>query len=285
MQLFHTLRELRTFLDGHAGKRIGFVPTMGNLHAGHCELVSQAKSRADIVVASIFVNPLQFGANEDFGSYPRTLQADCEQLRGVGADLVFAPVVAEMYPDFDGHHLQQQVIVQPPPLADILCGASRPGHFAGVATVVTKLFHMVRPDLAVFGKKDYQQLMVIRALVRQLNFAIEILGVDTRREPSGLAMSSRNGYLTPAQKIQAAQLYAQLQQLRAALHSGRRDYATLSAQAVSALNQQGWQADYVEIRAQQDLSVPAADQTELVVLAAAKLGNTRLIDNCEVSLK
>jgi pantoate--beta-alanine ligase len=284
MQLFHTLRELRTFLDGHAGKRIAFVPTMGNLHAGHCELVRQAKSRADIVVASIFVNPLQFGVNEDFGSYPRTLQADCEQLRGVGADLVFAPAVEEMYPDFDGRDLQQQVMVQPPPLADILCGASRPGHFAGVATVVTKLFHMVRPDLAVFGKKDYQQLMVIRSLVRQLNFNIAILGVDTRREPSGLAMSSRNGYLTPAQKTQAAQLYAQLQQLRSALQGGRRDYAALSEQAVSALKQQGWQTDYVEIRAQQDLSVPAPEQTELVVLAAAKLGNTRLIDNCEVSL-
>lgn len=284
MQLFHTLRELRAFLDDHAGKRIGFVPTMGNLHAGHCELVRQAKNRAEIVVVSIFVNPLQFGVNEDFGSYPRTLQADCDQLRAVGADIVFAPAVEEMYPDFRGQDLQQHVIVQPPPLADILCGASRPGHFVGVATVVTKLFHMVKPHFAVFGKKDYQQLMVIRSLVRQLNFDIEILGIDTRREPSGLAMSSRNGYLTAAQKNQAVQLYAQLQQIQSALENGRRDYETLCHEAVSTLTQQGWQVDYVEIRAQYDLSLPSAIQKELVVLAAAKLGNTRLIDNCEVSL-
>ncbi len=284
MQLFHTLRELRAFLDSCAGRRIGFVPTMGNLHAGHCQLVSQAKSLADIVVVSVFVNPLQFGANEDFGTYPRTLQADCDQLRAVGTDVVFAPAVEEMYPDFDGQDLRQQVIVQPPPLADILCGASRPGHFAGVATVVTKLFHMVKPHVAVFGKKDYQQLMVIRTLVRQLNFDIEIVGGDTRREASGLAMSSRNGYLTTEQKSQAAQLYAQLQQLRSALQTGRRDYAALCEESVSALKQQGWQVDYVEIRAQKDLSAPDANEAELVVLVAAKLGKTRLIDNCEVSL-
>ncbi|WP_229007699.1 pantoate--beta-alanine ligase [Methylophilus sp. Leaf408] len=284
MQLFHTLRELRAFLDGCAGKRIGFVPTMGNLHAGHCQLVTQAKGRADIVVVSIFVNPLQFGANEDFGSYPRTLQADCDQLRTVGADVVFAPAVDEMYPDFNGQDLMQQVIVQPPPLADILCGASRPGHFAGVATVVTKLFNMVKPDLAVFGKKDYQQLMVIRTMVRQLNFGIEILGVDTMREPSGLAMSSRNGYLAPEQKHQAAQLYAQLQQMRTALKHGRRDYVTLCQESISSLEKQGWQVDYVDIRSQTDLSEPSPDKTELVIVAAAKLGNTRLIDNCEVNL-
>jgi pantoate--beta-alanine ligase len=284
MQLFHTLRELRAFLDGCAGKRIGFVPTMGNLHAGHCQLVTQAKGRADIVVVSIFVNPLQFGANEDFGSYPRTLQADCDQLRTVGADVVFAPAVEEMYPDFNGQDLMQQVIVQPPPLADILCGASRPGHFAGVATVVTKLFNMVKPDLAVFGKKDYQQLMVIRTMVRQLNFGIEILGVDTMREPSGLAMSSRNGYLTPEQKHQAAQLHAQLQQMRTALEQGRRDYVTLCQASISSLEKQGWQVDYVDIRSQTDLSEPSPDKTELVIVAAAKLGNTRLIDNCEVNL-
>lgn len=284
MQLFHTLRELRAFLDGCAGERIGFVPTMGNLHAGHCQLVSQAKRHADIVVVSIFVNPLQFGANEDFGSYPRTLQADCEQLSIVGADVVFAPAVDEMYPDFNGQDLMQQVIVQPPPLADILCGVSRPGHFAGVATVVTKLFHMVKPDWAVFGKKDYQQLMVIRSLVRQLNFGIEILGVDTMREPSGLAMSSRNGYLTPEQKIKASQLYAQLQQMHTALIHGRRDYVTLCQESIFTLEQQGWQVDYVEIRSQSELSQPSPDKTELVILAAAKLGNTRLIDNCEVNL-
>jgi pantoate--beta-alanine ligase len=165
-----------------------------------------------------------------------------------------------------------------------LCGASRPGHFAGVATVVTKLFNMVKPDLAVFGKKDYQQLMVIRTMVRQLNFGVEIFGVDTMREPSGLAMSSRNGYLTPEQKHQAAQLYAQLQQVRTALKHGRRDYVTLCQESISNLEKQGWQVDYVDIRSQKDLSDPSPDKTELVILAAAKLGNTRLIDNCEVNL-
>ena len=284
MQLFHTLRELRAFLDGQAGKSIGFVPTMGNLHAGHCQLVSIARSRADIVVVSIFVNPLQFGVNEDFGTYPRTLPADCEQLQAVGADVVFAPAIEEMYPDFDGQDLQQQVIVQPPSLAHDLCGASRPGHFAGVATVVTKLFHMVKPQLAVFGKKDYQQLMVIKSLVRQLNFDIDIVGAETMREDSGLAMSSRNGYLTAAQKTQATQLYAQIQQLSAALQQGRRDYDALCAEAEHALKEKGWQVDYVAVRTQHDLRVPSASQKELVILAAAKLGHTRLIDNCEVNL-
>lgn len=284
MQLFHTLRELRTYLDGQAARRIGFVPTMGNLHAGHCHLVSVAKSQADLVVVSIFVNPLQFGVNEDFAQYPRTLEQDCEQLKAVGADVVFAPAVEEMYPDFDGQQLHQQVVVQPPPLAGILCGISRPGHFAGVATVVTKLFHMVKPHLAVFGKKDYQQWMVIRAMVRQLNFDIEIIGGETIREASGLAMSSRNGYLTTGQKDQAAQLYAQLQQVRDALKSGRQDFSALCAEATQHLEQQGWQVDYVEIRSQLDLSPASALHKELVILAAAKLGNTRLIDNCEVSL-
>lgn len=283
MQLFHSLRELRTFLAGRGEQRVGFVPTMGNLHAGHCQLVTLAKQHADIVVVSIFVNPLQFGANEDFGSYPRTLQADCDKLQAVGADVVFAPTVAEMYPDFDGQSLHQQVVIQPPPLADDLCGASRPGHFAGVATVVAKLFHMVQPQVAVFGKKDYQQLMVIRALVRQLNFEIEIIAGETAREPSGLAMSSRNGYLTEAEKIQAAQLNQLLQRIQQALLSGRRDYAALREQACLMLKQQGWQVDYVEIRRQQSLTLPDAQTRDWVILAAARLGKTRLIDNCEVS--
>jgi len=283
MQLFHSLRELRTFLAGRGDQRVGFVPTMGNLHAGHCQLVTLAKLHADLVVVSIFVNPLQFGANEDFGSYPRTLQADCDKLQAVGADVVFAPSVAEMYPDFDGHSLHQQVVIQPPPLADDLCGASRPGHFAGVATVVAKLFHMVQPQVAVFGKKDYQQLMVIRALVRQLNFEIEIIAGETAREPSGLAMSSRNGYLTATEKTQAAQLNQQLQGIQQALLSGQRDYVALREQACLALSQQGWQVDYVEIRRQQSLTLPDAQTRDWVILAAARLGKTRLIDNCEVS--
>lgn len=284
MQLFHTLRDLRAFLDSRAHQRVGFVPTMGNLHAGHCQLVTLAKNHADLVVVSIFVNPLQFGANEDFGSYPRTLQADCEKLQVVGADVVFAPAVEEMYPDFDGHDLHQQMVIQPPPLADDLCGASRPGHFAGVATVVAKLFNMVKPQVAVFGKKDYQQLMVIRALVRQLNFDIQIVAGETVREPSGLAMSSRNGYLSAAEKNQAAQLQQQLLSLKNALLDGRRDYAGLCEQAGLALKQQGWQVDYVDIRRQQALTLPDAQTTDWVILVAARLGKTRLIDNCEVSL-
>ena len=206
------------------------------------------------------------------------------QLQQVGADVVYAPAVEEMYPDFDGQQLQQTVLVQPPAFADSLCGASRPGHFAGVATVVTKLFHQVRPHLAVFGKKDYQQLLVIRALVRQLDFAIEIVAGETLREASGLAMSSRNGYLTVDEKVQAAQLYAQLQQIKTALLNGQRDYAGLCAVAADYLQQQGWQVDYVEIRAQHDLSAPTADARAWVVLAAAKLGHTRLIDNIEVQM-
>lgn len=284
MQLFHTLRELRAFLDSRSHQRVGFVPTMGNLHAGHCQLVTLAKNHADLVVVSIFVNPLQFGVNEDFGSYPRTLQADCEKLEAVGADVVFAPAVEEMYPDFDGHDLHQQMVIQPPPLADDLCGASRPGHFAGVATVVAKLFNMVKPQVAVFGKKDYQQLMVIRALVRQLNFDIQIVAGETVREPSGLAMSSRNGYLSAAEKNQAAQLQQQLLRIKQALLDGRRDYAGLCEQAGFELKQQGWQVDYVDIRRQQSLTLPDAQTTDWVILVAARLGKTRLIDNCEVSV-
>ncbi|MDF0377393.1 pantoate--beta-alanine ligase [Methylophilus sp. YYY-1] len=284
MQVCHSVRELRAFLARHPQSKVGFVPTMGNLHAGHCQLVTQAKQLAEIVVVSIFVNPLQFGVNEDFGSYPRTLAADCEQLEAVGADVVFAPTVTEMYPDFDGQDLRQAVVIQPPALANELCGASRPGHFVGVATVVAKLFNMVQPQVAVFGKKDYQQLMVIRTLVRQLNFNVEIVAGETVREPSGLAMSSRNGYLSATEKTQAAQLYQQLQRIKQALLAGQRDYASLCEQAVAGLNQQGWQVDYVDIRRQTDLTLPDANDQAWVILAAAKLGGTRLIDNCEVSL-
>lgn len=284
MQLFHTLSALRAFLDAQADKTVAFVPTMGNLHAGHAQLVKIARQHAELVVVSIFVNPLQFGAGEDFGKYPRTLEADCARLREVGADVVFAPAVEDMYPDFDGHDLQQQVVVQPPPFADWLCGASRPGHFAGVATVVAKLFHMVKPQVAVFGQKDFQQLLVIRALVRQLNFDLRIIAGETVREASGLAMSSRNGYLTPAQKIQAAGLYQQLQRIRQALLDGRRDYAAICAESVAWLTDAGWQVDYVEIRSPSALTAPTAMARDWVVLAAARLGNTRLIDNCEVHL-
>ncbi|CAA6673975.1 unnamed protein product [Spirodela intermedia] len=285
MQVCHSVRELRAFFSPSSAIKGGLCPDDGQFACRTLPiLVTQAKQLAEIVVVSIFVNPLQFGVNEDFGSYPRTLAADCEQLEAVGADVVFAPTVTEMYPDFDGQDLRQAVVIQPPALANELCGASRPGHFVGVATVVAKLFNMVQPQVAVFGKKDYQQLMVIRTLVRQLNFNVEIVAGETVREPSGLAMSSRNGYLSATGKTQAAQLYQQLQRIKQALLAGQRDYASLCEQAVAGLNQQGWQVDYVDIRRQTDLTLPDANDQAWVILAAAKLGGTRLIDNCEVSL-
>ncbi|HQC28912.1 MAG TPA: pantoate--beta-alanine ligase, partial [Methylotenera sp.] len=198
MQIIHTVTELRNALKSQSS--IGFLPTMGNLHAGHIHLVALAKQHSKTVVVSIFVNPLQFGANEDFGSYPRTFEEDCEKLQSAGAHIVFAPNVSEMYPDFDGQNLNQSMTITPPPIADVLCGASRPGHFTGVATVVMKLFNIVQPDFAVFGKKDFQQLFIIREMVRQFNLQIEIIAGETIREASGLALSSRNGYLTADEK-------------------------------------------------------------------------------------
>lgn len=284
MLVVHDAISLRQALDLRCGERVALVPTMGNLHAGHLALVALAKARAELVVVSIFVNPLQFGVNEDFAAYPRTLVQDCEQLRAAGVDVVFAPSVKDMYPDANAQGLQQHVIIQPPPFAHLYCGASRPGHFVGVATVVAKLFNLVRPQLAVFGKKDYQQLMVIRALVQSLNFSIEIVAGETMREDSGLAMSSRNGYLSAAQKLAAPQLHQQLQTIRNALHSGMRDYAQLTEAAKLALSSRGWQVDYLAICAPENLAYPGQDAQRWVVLAAAVLGNTRLIDNLEVTV-
>ncbi len=273
MKIVHSLESLRESLEG--AMRVALVPTMGNLHAGHLRLVEQALEHGDLVVVSIFVNPLQFGPNEDYERYPRTLEADCDKLAQVGAHIVFAPPVDVIYP------VPQQVHVEPPPLAAELCGAFRPGHFSGVATVVAKLFNLVQPQVALFGKKDYQQLAVIRALVQQLNFPIDIVGVETQRLPDGLALSSRNGYLTEPQRAEAPRLYATLLDIRHQVEAGRRDFAVLAEEAIGLLQQHGWRVDYVSVRCRSDLS-PAADGQALVALAAAWLGETRLIDNLEI---
>jgi pantoate--beta-alanine ligase len=287
MQIIHSISALRSALNQ---KKIAFVPTMGNLHAGHCHLAEIAKQHAECVVVSIFVNPLQFGKNEDLANYPRTLSEDCDKLRQIGVDYVFAPTVQEMYPNFDGENLQQTMTITPPPIASQLCGASRPGHFAGVATVVMKLFNIVQPDIAVFGKKDYQQLFVIREMVRQFNLPIEIIGGETIREESGLAMSSRNGYLSAADKLEAPRLNKVLKLIIAAM---QKEGKTITLEkmrefeqtSTDYLTQLGWQVDYISIRNANTLEIATSDDKNLVVLAAAKLGNTRLIDNLEFQLE
>lgn len=283
MEIISSISELRhTRNKQHA---IAFVPTMGNLHDGHIKLVEIAKQHAKCVVVSIFVNPLQFGPHEDLANYPRTLEADCRKLQAAGANIVFTPRAEEMYPDafstVEGWRLGQTMKVTPPPIANELCGASRPGHFDGVATIVAKLFNIVQPQIAVFGKKDFQQLFIIRELVKQLNFPIEIIAGETVREVSGLAMSSRNGYLTDAQKTQAAQLYKMLESVVVRARDGTAALNVLADAASLALKQLGWEVDYVSFRSQITL-MPATDQDQqLVVLAAAKLGTTRLIDNID----
>jgi pantoate--beta-alanine ligase len=274
MQVIHRISELRERLaNEHA---IGFVPTMGNLHEGHLALVSIAKVRARCTVASIFVNRLQFEPGGDFERYPRTLERDCRLLEQAGCDVVFAPDEREMYPE------EQQMFVTPPQAAEPLEGSFRPGHFRGVCTVVTKLFHAVQPDIAVFGKKDYQQLHVIRALVRQLNFPIEIVAGETVREPDGLAMSSRNYYLSADERREAVRLNRALRRVKDAVAGGSRDFASLTREAAQDLEHAGWRVDYIEVRNRGDLAVPRSDDRELVVVAAASLGKTRLIDNLEI---
>lgn len=291
MQLIHTIKQLRKLIQTYkqAGKKIAFVPTMGNLHKGHLQLIGLAQTKADIVVCSIFVNPLQFGEDEDFDKYPKTLKEDTRQLQLLGCDIVFAPSVDEMYPGSSNVDsaagkagaMQSQIVV--PVISDILEGASRPGHFTGVATVVGKLFNMVQPDLAVFGEKDYQQLLVIKRFVNELCFPVAILSHPIVREENGLAMSSRNGYLSPEQKQQAAALYRTLQTIAEKLQSGSRNYQTLEQEAAEQLQQSGFKPDYIQIR-NTDLSKPNPDSEQLVILAAAWLGNTRLIDNLQLSL-
>ena len=277
MQLIHTIADLREALVLHRER--GFVPTMGNLHDGHLALVKQARELvgpAGAVVASIFVNRLQFAPHEDFDTYPRTLARDCELLEGAGCDIVFAPSEQELYPEPQGYK-----VVPPAELADILEGHFRPGFFTGVCTVVHKLFNIVQPTLAVFGKKDYQQLMVIRRMVAQMALPIEIYGGETRRSEQGLALSSRNGYLSEAEKQEALRLSRTLKALIARWQAGERDVAALEADAMQSLRDAGWLPDYVTLRARHNLGA-AVDGQPLVALAAARLGSTRLIDNLEV---
>lgn len=274
MQIIRTIAELRAVLGSR--HRPVLVPTLGNLHAGHLSLVRIARERGDLVVASIFVNRLQFAPHEDFDKYPRTFERDCELLAGSGCDIVFAPGDTEVYPEAQGY-----TVLPPPELADILEGQFRPGFFTGVCTVVLKLFNMVEPAVAVFGKKDYQQLLVIRSMVRQLALPIEMVSGETVRDASGLALSSRNGYLNDSQRAEAAQLQASLSKLAVAVKSGRTDWRTLEREAQESLTARGWQPDYVAIRRQSDLRDPSMGEP-LVALAAARLGSTRLIDNLEI---
>jgi len=273
LQVVHTIAALRHALAGATDT--AFVPTMGNLHDGHLALVRRAKERGGPVVASVFVNRLQFAPHEDFDTYPRTLERDCELLRTVGCNLVFAPGEAELYPVPQGFHVQP-----PAALADILEGHFRPGFFTGVCTVVLKLLNCVQPRTAVFGKKDYQQLMVIRQMVRQLELPVEIVAGETCRADDGLALSSRNGYLSADERVEAVALSRELKGIAGALRSGRRDFAALEQAAMDALTARGWRPDYVALRRQADLDAPAEGEP-LVVLAAARLGATRLIDNLE----
>ncbi len=278
----HTVAELRAAVlhARRAGKRIGLVPTMGNLHAGHAALVERTAEHADFVVASIFVNPLQFGPREDLATYPRTLPADQEKLIAAGCDLLFAPSVEQMYPN--GAEGQTRVSV--PEVSEGLCGASRPGHFEGVATVVNKLFNMVQPDVAVFGQKDFQQLAVIRKMVADLNLPIEIIGMPTVRAGDGLALSSRNGYLDERQRAVAPALYRSMTRLADALRAGNADRTALLEQARTEQEESGLRVDYLEIREAAQLRAPRPEDRKLVILAAAYLGSTRLIDNLTVEL-
>ena len=253
---------------------------MGNLHEGHLDLVRKARSMADRVIVSIFVNPLQFGEGEDFSSYPRTLIDDSDKLSGVGADLLFTPTVNEMY----SRPQAIQTKIEVPGLSQLFCGASRPGHFVGVATVVCKLFNMAQPDLALFGEKDYQQLMVIRQMVEDLSLPIEVQGLPTVREVDGLARSSRNGYLTDTERSIAPALYRQLQRSAAALQQGNYDRVALEQQAMARLESEGFTPDYYAICKADDLSEPTSDDKSLVILAAAYLGKARLIDNIQITL-
>jgi len=279
MQILHTVAATRAALAnaGQKGQRVVFVPTMGNLHEGHIALMRQARKHGNTVVSSIFVNRLQFRPGEDFDKYPRTFAADCEKLVAAGVDYLFAPSEEELYPE------PQRYVIEPPAdHANILEGEFRPGHFRGVATVVMKLFAIVQPQAALFGKKDFQQFMVLSAMVREFALPIEVIPGETVRAPDGLALSSRNGFLSAAERAEAPRLYRLLSQIVAAIRSGNHDYASLTWAAQTELQSSGWLPDYVAVRQKFDLQCPAAQESALVVLAAARLGNTRLIDNLEV---
>jgi pantoate--beta-alanine ligase len=276
MEIISSVVALRERL--HHERSIAFVPTMGNLHQGHLDLVRIARQRGNCVVVSIFVNPLQFGPGEDLDKYPRTLEADCTRLADL-ANVVFAPAVNEMYP------VRQEVFVELPAVAGELDGAARPGHFRGMATVVLKLFNIVQPQVAVFGKKDYQQLHLVRQMTQQFNLPIEIVSGETGRAPDGLALSSRNQYLSAAERTEAVFLHQTLAGMERALRAGKNDFSRLEREAAERLAARGWQVDYVAVRAQATLALPEPGARDLVVLAAARLGATRLIDNIEVCLE
>lgn len=263
------------------GKVIGFVPTMGNLHQGHLQLVKEAKKVCDVVVVSIFVNPMQFGPSEDLDAYPRTLEQDSQYLEELGVECLFTPRAKDIY----ARGLEQQTFVEVPGISYMICGASRPGHFRGVATIVCKLFNMVQPNHAFFGEKDFQQLQVIKAMVQDLSMNLKIHGVPTVREADGLAMSSRNGYLTESERKVAPILYQSMLKLSEQIVAGRRDFRKLINEHSLTLYNSGFKTDYIEIRSADTLLQPGHEDTELVILAAAFLGKTRLIDNIPVSLE
>ena len=280
MQIIKSLSDVRTIVGGwrRQGLKVALVPTMGNLHRGHLSLVDEARKRGDRVVVTIFVNPMQFDRAEEVDRYPRTLEQDAARLQEHRADLLFTPAVEEVYPE----PLEVTAKVELPKVTEILCGAYRPGHFTGVTTVVAKLFNMVGPDLAVFGEKDYQQLLVIRKMVSDLNFPIDIVGVPTSRESSGLAMSSRNNYLTDVERERAPLLYQTLRYVAGRLQRGDTDYSALTEDALARLETGGFRPEYVQILAE-DLTEPRGHVgDDLVVLAAAWLGKARLIDNLPV---
>ncbi|MEL7186395.1 MAG: pantoate--beta-alanine ligase [Pseudomonadota bacterium] len=261
-------------------EHVALVATMGNLHAGHLSLVELAREHAERVVVSIFVNPTQFGEGEDFDRYPRTLEKDTLRLRQISADLIFAPAVDTMYP----FGIEDATLVSVPKLTENFCGASRPGHFDGVTSVVARLFAMVQPDVAIFGQKDYQQQLVIRHMARDLNLPVNVITAETVREESGLAMSSRNQYLSQEERETAALLYATLNDAGEQLQSGRRNFADLEKEATTVLREAGFEVDYLAIRRAQNLEIPDRDCDELVILAAAQLGNARLIDNIVITI-
>ncbi|MBD5772707.1 pantoate--beta-alanine ligase [Marinomonas colpomeniae] len=282
MKTFHTVTELRAALkvERLKDKSIIFVPTMGNLHDGHMSLIRRAREEGDIVVSSIFVNPMQFSASEDLERYPKTLEADKEALNANGCDYLFAPDASEMYPDSKQSQTEIEVIG----LSDILCGESRPGHFVGVSTVVTKLFNIVQPDCAIFGDKDFQQLKVIENMTRDLSSNVRVIGVETARNDNGLAMSSRNGYLTEEEKHIATAMYQTLLWAKEALITSSASHEDIREQAQQKLEAVGFRRDYFEIRAQNNLQTPSEEEKSLVILAAAYLGSARLIDNVRFEL-
>ena len=282
MHIVTTIAEARARvrLWRQAGRRTVFVPTMGNLHAGHLSLIEAARAHGDHFIASIFVNPMQFGPNEDFAHYPRTPQRDEQMLRDAGCDLMFMPDVAEIYP----HGSQRATRVEVPGLSSILCGEFRPGHFSGVTTVVAKLFHIVEPDAAVFGEKDFQQLTIIRRMVTELCMPIDIIAAPTVRDADGLAMSSRNQYLTDAERARAPAVYRALRAAASRLAAGEREYDNIERQGLRALESEGFRVDYFAIKRAEDLGPPTPESRHLVVLTAAHLGKARLIDNVQVTL-